>query len=180
MAAPDRPKKQTLRPVRFTWTGDAMQPVEAAKPICAQFVPGQRYALVPYDERSHKTHDHYFACVHKAWQNWPEDYPRHLTSADQMRKHALIATGHYDQSVVACESNEAAAAFVRDIMRSVDYAEGSIAGTVVVLRLAKTQKKNVMGAAAFQQSKEDVLNFLSSVLAVDVTTLAKEAMRGAA
>jgi len=136
--------------------------------------------LVPYDQRSDKTHDHYFACVRAAWTNWPEDYPRRLANVDQMRKHALISTGHYDQSAGAYKSVEEAAAFVTTIMRAVDYAEYSIVDNVVVLRIAKTQKKRAMGAAQFQQSKEDVLDFLSSVIGVNVTTLARQAKRGAA
>ncbi len=181
--APRKPAADTLRPVRFLpvrfiWTGTAMVPFEGFRPLCErQYVVGDRYVLVPYDPRSRLSHGHYFACVQAAWENWPETYPRHLADADQLRKHALIATGHYDQSTGVHKTADEAAAFVATIMRAVDYAEFSIAGTAVVLRLAKTQKKRVMGAAQFQRSKQDVLDFLSSVLGLDVTTLAREAQK---
>lgn len=168
-----------IKPIVFTWDGERMIPLSRFQSLCQkQFTAGHRYTLAP--GRSQISHDHFFACVDKAWQNWPEDYPRPLASADHLRKHALIQTGHYEQSVGHFGTNEKAVEHVRMFLRHVDYAEYSIAEDVAVVRVAKTQKKAAMNASEFQQSKEDVLGFLSSVLRIDVTTLSSEAKRDAA
>lgn len=169
-------------PLICEFDGEAYRPVtsrglEIAR---AQHGSGERVTLIEYDPRSRTSHDHFFACIRGYWQNWPEDYSVAIANEDQLRKHALIRTGHYDESACAFESDEAAAAYITMMTRSVDYAEFSSFAEVVVVRIAKTQRKKAMGAALFQQSKADVLDFLSSVTGVAVTTMATEAKRMAA
>lgn len=172
---------EKLKPVVFEWDGENMATLARFTALAnAQYVVGERYALIPYDQRSRVSHDHYFCCVRAAFQNWPEDYPLELPTEDALRYHALIQTGHYDQIIGSYETPAAADASARDLARRVEYAEFSVFENVAVLRFPKTQKKKVMGAALFQKSKQDVLDFLSAVLGLDVTTLQAEAKRMAA
>lgn len=176
-----QPKKQR-GPIVCTWDGFAFTPLPGRALDIArqQHGVGERVAMVPYDSRSRLSHDHYIVTVRAAWQTWPEDYPVAIANEDQLRKHALIRTGHYDESACTFASPEDAAAYTTMMTRAVDYAEFSAFEDVVIVRIAKTQKKKAMGAAEFQQSKDDVLGFLSAVLGVDVTTLTAEAKRMAA
>lgn len=169
-------------PLICEFDGEAYRPVtsrglEIAR---AQHGTGERVTLIEYDPRSRLSHDHFFICVRGYWQNWPEDYPVAIANEDQLRKHALIATGHYDESACAFESAEAAAAYITMMTRSVDYAEFSDFAEVVVVRIAKTQRKKAMGAALFQQSKSDVLEFLASVVGVKPEEMKTQSARIAA
>lgn len=171
--------------VMFEWTGEVMRPLAYHTDLCARtFEAGKRYRLVEFSERSRETHDHFFATVVGYWQNWPEKYERDLPSADHLRKHALIRTGHYIQSVMAHDSLDAATAYVRDFIRYIDYAEGSIVstanGTCTVMRIAKSQRKKIMDAAEFQKSKNDVLEFCQSVTGIAPEQMAREVKKGAA
>lgn len=170
--------------VVFEWTGTVMRPLAYHADLCARtFEPGKRYKLIEFSERSRETHDHFFATVAGYWQNWPERYERDLPSADHLRKHALIRTGHYLQSVMAHASLEEATAYVRDFIRYVDYAEGSITsthGTATVMRIAKSQRKQVMDAAEFQKSKQDVLEFCQAVTGISPEQMLREVKKGAA
>lgn len=162
----------------------AMRPLAYLKDLFDRtFKPGKRYKLAEFRERSRQTHNHFFAAVQGYWENWPENYERDLPSADILRKHALIRTGHYVQAVMAHQSIEAATAYVRDFIRYVDYAEGSITstalGTATVMRIAKTQRKDVMDDAEFQRSKTDVLEFCASVTGIPPEQMKREAKKGA-
>lgn len=173
-------KPEKLLPVPFIWTNGAMVPLERFRERCGQYVEGEMYSLIPYDQRSRISHDHYFCVVRAAFQNWPESYPIVLPDESALRYHALIQTGHFDQIVGSYESPEAAETSARDLVRRVEYAEYSIFENVAVLRFPKTQKKKAMGSKVFQQSKQDVIDWLSAIIGVDVTALVAEAKKAAA
>jgi hypothetical protein len=171
--------------VVYEWTGEVMRPLAYHEDLCArEFKPGKKYKLVEFSERSRETHDHFFATVAGYWQNWPEKYERELPDADHLRKHALIRTGHYIQSIMAHASLEVATSYIRNFLRYVEYAEGSItttaAGTATVMRIAKTQRKKVMEAAEFAKSKQDVLDFCAAVTGVAPEDMAREVKKGRA
>lgn len=179
---PMNPAKKKAGPIVCTWEGDGFKPLSGRALDVARdaYAPGERVALVPYDQRSRLSHDHFFTCVRGYWQNWPEDYEIAIASEDQLRKHALIHTGHYDESACAFSSSAEIAHYITMMTRAVDYAEFSTFDNVVVVRIAKTQRKKLMGAAVFQQSKQDVLDFLAAVVGVDAATMQTNAVRHAA
>jgi hypothetical protein len=169
----------------FEWNGEVMRPLAFHRDLCARtFEPGKRYKLIEFSERSRETHDHLFTTIRGYWRNWPEKYPRELPSEDTLRKHALIQTGHYIQSLMAHDSIDSATAYIRDFIRYIDYCEGSIvsteSGTATVMRIAKTLKKSVMGAAEFQKAKTDILDFCQSVTGIAPEQMEREAKKGAA
>lgn len=173
-------KKRTPQ-VIYEWTGEVMRPLALHRELCAaEFSIGKRYKLIEFKERSHETHDHFFSVVSGYWHQWPESYDRDLPSADNLRKHALIRTGHYIQSVMHHASVEAATAYVRDSLRYVDYAEGSIHGATTVMRIAKSQRKAVMDATEFQRSKQNVLEFCQAVTGIAPEDMEREIKKGAA
>jgi hypothetical protein len=168
------------KPAVFEWTGKTMRPIEYHMPLCSrQYVAGARYRLAPFTERSKESHDHYFKLVAEAFQQWPEKYEIALADDDQLRKHALIRTRHYKQFIVVAPTRDAVSGLMSGFVDDYGYAEFSVVDTTIVVRVAKTQKKKVMGAADFQRSKQDVLDFLSAAIGIDVTTLIKEAGKAA-
>ncbi len=92
-------------PILFQWTGEAMAPYgRFAREADAQFVIGERYRMTTVEERSAKSHAHYFACVTDAWANLPEEYEGRWPTADHLRKYALIKTGYRREETFAASS----------------------------------------------------------------------------
>ena len=163
-----------IKPAMFRWDASAevMVPLLTSLARCrAQYVDGERYALTRYDERSEANHNHFFACVKEAFETWPDDYAIDIVTAEQLRKLALIKTGHYDQHIMVLANAEAVHEYVAGMTEREGYAEFSVHNTAVVARFAKTQKKKVMGNDEFKQSKQDVLEFMALALGITVEAL---------
>ena len=71
-----------IRPVTFIWTADGrMAPMPRFKRMCdQQFVVGEEYPLQILEARSRRAHNHFFASVHEAWKNLPEDVATDMPS----------------------------------------------------------------------------------------------------
>ncbi|UHC16034.1 hypothetical protein LRS73_26745 [Methylobacterium currus] len=169
-----------LLPVEFIWTGDAMQPLGRFRGLCdRQFVIGERYILVEQEERSSKSHAHYFACVRDGWSNLPEHLANRFPTPDHLRKWALIRAGFRDeQTFVASSKAEAirVAAFLRPVD---DTAVVRVKDSVVLRWTAKSQSKRAMGHEDFQRSKDAVLAVIDDLIGIAPGTLSREAGRAA-
>ncbi|MGE7415857.1 hypothetical protein [Methylobacterium tarhaniae] len=169
-----------LLPVEFTWTGDAMQPAGRFTGLCdRQFVIGERYILAEQEERSSKSHAHYFACVRDGWSSLPEHLADHFPSPDHLRKWALIKAGFRDEVTFTASSKAEAiriAAFLRPVE---DTAVVKVRGTVVFRWTAKSQSLRAMGKEEFQRSKDAVLAVIDELIGTAPGTLSREAGRAA-
>ena len=142
------------------------------------YVIGQKYQMVEHQERSKRSHDHFFASVADAWANLPEDEDRFPT-AEHLRKWALIKAGYADERTIVCGSKAEAqrvAAFVKPID---SYAVVLVNGPVVKFYTAQSQSMRAMGKQTFQQSKDAVLKVLDELLAVEPGTAQRHAGRAA-
>lgn len=152
---------------RCIYDGEAFVP-QGASALAADeaFGAGEVVALCPFEARSSRSHNHYFAEISEMWQTLPEslaDLP-YAASPETLRKHALIATGHCEVKAVDCGSAAAAqrvAAFAND---DPDYVLVKIEGASVLRFRAKSQRMRAMGKEAFQKSKDDVLNWIGALL----------------
>jgi hypothetical protein len=165
------------RPIQFTWDGEAMQPRNAfwAKRCDEQYVVGQDYRLAPYEERSMRSHGHFFACLTEAWRNLPEALSDRFPSPEALRKYALIKAGYRDERVIAAATSEEAsklAAFARSMD---DYAVVVIDDNVVTVLTAKSQSMRAMDKATFQKSKDDVLRVVAELVHVTPDQLKQNA-----
>ncbi len=132
---------------------------------------GEVVTLSPVEERSYASHGHFFALLHQAWVNLPEEYAERFPSEDHLRKWCLIKSGHRDERTTVCSSKaeaERVAAFVRPID---DYAIVVSREATVTVWTAKSQSMRAMGKTTFQQSKDDVLRVLTEIIGADITTL---------
>ena len=167
-----------VRPVRFRWDGDHMVPAARMKALCdKQFVVGEDYTLVVEEERSTRSHNHYFATIHDAWANLPEKFQKEFATDTHLRKIALIHTGYHDEKCLPCSSGEEAmraAAFIRPID---DYAVVMVLGNVVHHYTAKSQSKKLMGAKVFQESKDAVLDWIARLVDVPREQLEENARK---
>lgn len=169
-------------PILCRWDGDAFVPVgRFARTADDHYVVGETYQIVQHQERSRKTHNHFFAEVTEAWQNLPERYAGEpwAQSPEHLRRYALIKAGFCDtQTFVASSRAEAIrlAAFLRPVD---EYSIVTTEGSTVTRYTAKSQSMRAMGKHAFRDSKNAVLDILADLIAVEPGALAANAGQAA-
>lgn len=152
-------------PQVFRWSGDSMIPLRP-KLADKEYVIGQTYRLAEIEERSAKSHDHFFAAVSEIWSNLPEELAERFPTAEHWRKHALIRTGYHDVSEFVAAS-KAEAIRLAAYIRGLDEYSAVIVKDNVVRRLtAKSQSKKAMGREDFQKSKTAVLEWCAAQIGV--------------
>lgn len=165
-----------IKPVVFVWDGEAMQPEHRFVPLCnRQYVVGERYTLIPHEDRSDVSHRQFFAEVNEVWKNLPERMAQRFPTPEHLRKWALIRCGYADSRSVVCDSDteaERIAAFLRPMDA---YAVITLSGPVITVYTAQSQAKSAMNKARFQQSKHDVFDLLQEISGIAKADLTREA-----
>lgn len=164
-----------MKPALFQWTGEEMRPVRPTQKLCdLQFVVGQVYSMQALERRSAASHRHYFAAIHEAWLNLPEDQAERFPTDEHLRKHALIKVGFSDQRTIVC-SSRAEALRVAEFIKPLDgYAIVTVQGAVVYHFTAQSQSMAAMGKETFQRSKDLVLDYIASLIGVTGGELARQ------
>ena len=170
-----------MTPLPMVWDGESLRPASPywAKRADAEYVIGERYQIAPIEERSAASHAHYFAAVNEVWANLPEELAERLPTSEHLRKYALIKCGFADQRQIVCASKAEAqrvAAFIRPMD---DYAIVGASEAVVTVWTAQSQSFRAMGKQRFGESKERVLAFLASLIAVEPEALSQRAREAA-
>lgn len=157
------------------WTGEAFEPLPGfRKRADAAFVVGKVYHMETVEERTARTHKHYFACVNEAWQSLPDDFAERFPTPDHLRKFALIKAGFADsRQIVAASRAEALrlAAFIRPMD---EYAVVSVSEAVVTVWTAQSQSLKAMGKERFKASKDGVLAAIETMLDLEPGTLGQQ------
>jgi len=168
-------------PFPFRWTGEAMEPVTAywKRKADERFVIGEKYLMVEQLERSLRSHNHYFASVHEAWQNLPEQIAPHYPTAEHLRKRALIMTGYRNETVIVCASPDDAMRTSGLVSALDEFAVCVQHNNLITVWRAKSQKMKAMGAKDFAKSKTDVLAWCWNLVGVDPETGAANAGKAA-
>lgn len=165
-------------PMIFTWDGDAMVP-KVPRLADRYYVVGEQYRLAVEEQRSANSHRHFFASLHEAYSNLPEELAERFPSDEHFRKHCLIMEGYRDERTFVASSKAEAlrlAAFVKPMD---GYAVVVVRECVVVVWTAQSQSKKAMGAKIFQESKERVLDRAASMVGVSPAALAANTSRAA-
>jgi len=161
------------RPIAFVWTDDGVMKPLHPRSADKEYAIGERYVLVPHEERSGASHGHQFAWLREAWLSLPEhlaDAP-HCASPEHLRKWALIRAGYSDSHTITCASKAEAlrvAAFIRPID---EFAVVVTQGATVTRFTAKSQSRRAMGAQEFQESKTKIMEVIARLLGVDPAAL---------
>ena len=167
-----------IYPQTFSWDGDAMVPLNA-RLADRQYTVGETYRLAPFEERSYRSHAHYFASVNEVWQNLPDELAARFPTAEHLRKHALIKTGFRNERSVVCDSPEEAQKVAAFIKPMDDYAIVIVQDNIVIQYTAKSQSTRAMNKEEFQKSKEAVLDALAPLISVERKTLEQNAGKAA-
>jgi len=154
----------------WRWNGWALVPLRPDA-AAARFWVGSRYLLEEHNERSHARHAAYFAELNTAWHSLPEIETNEYRSAEHLRKRALIETGWFDERTIVCDDARQAEHVATYVSAYDDYAVVTVASNVVRIWTAKSQSYRAMGKAHFNQSMEDVLNWVAGLLQVQRAVL---------
>ena len=164
-----------MSPILCDWTGEAFQPRRAFMGRCnEELVVHEVYRVEIRHERSHQSHNHYFACIHEAWLNVPDNQADRWPTEDHLRKWALIQAGYRDVRSIVADSNAQAHRIATLIRQIDDYSVVVVSGHAVEVLTATSQKLNAMGREEFQQSKDAVLAILANLVEVSQAQLEQE------
>ena len=171
----------TERPILTAWDGESFSPVNQGHARIADqdYVVGARYAMAPVEDRSMRSHRHYFSCIRDAWENLPEGLAEGFATPDHLRRFALIKAGYRDERSIVCASKAEAqrvAAFIRPMD---EYALVTVREAVVIVYTPKSQSLRAMGKREFQESKDAVLTVLSHMIGVTPKALRENTDRAA-
>ena len=166
----------SLPPILVEWDGDVFVPRARFKRRCdEELTVHEIYRMEISEARSRQSHNHYFACIHDAWLNLPEDQADRFPSEEHLRKWALVKAGYRDERSVVCASKAEAqqvAAFIRPMD---DHAVVVVRDAVVIAYTAKSQSVRAMGKKEFGESKKAVLDVLAQLLGTTADNLGKAA-----
>lgn len=135
-----------------------------------RFVIGLKYLMIEQLERSINAHRHYFANLHEAWTNVPEDRTAEFPSIEHFRKRGLIATGWRDETVSVFSSHDDALKSAALILPRTEFEVVVVHQNTVTVLTPKSQSMRAMGAKDFQKSKADVLGWAWGIVGVDPET----------
>jgi hypothetical protein len=176
-------KNQRSRPAVFVWDGDHMIPLPRFKLLCdRQFVVHEEYVLEPVVNRSMASHNHYFAALGDAWDNLAEEFDGKFPTPEHLRAHALVKTGWCTETDTVCDTPKEAKSLAALIRRLSPYAVIQISGNVVKVFEPVSQQMhgpNAMRKEAFEDSKNDVLNYVAGMTHSTPRELKKNAGRSA-
>lgn len=160
----------------FRWTGEAMAPLSAFARRCdAAFVIGEVYNLEAIEQRSAKSHAHFFASVNTAWQSLPENLTEQFPTSEHLRRWCLIRAG-FRQSRDIVASSKAEAQRIAAFVKPMDtYAVVTTRECVVTVWTAESQSMRAMGKQRFQESKDAVLSLLAALIGTDPVEIGRAA-----
>lgn len=160
---------ETAPPILMEWTDEGVfRPVGARAVMEADkyFVCKTRYRMVEYQDRSIKSHNHYFSRVAELWSNLSEADAERWPTPDHLRRYALIKCGFFDSSTLVLRSN-AEAVLAAQWSKPVDEFSIFTAKDCTCTRYtAKSQSMRAMGKEVFQDSKTKVLEWIEDHIGV--------------
>lgn len=145
-----------------------------------QYQAGHVYVLVPHEERSRVSHDHYHAAIAEAWKNLPDELAMEYLTPTHLRKKALIRVGHANERSIVCSSKLEARKIAAFIGGMDEYAVVIVRDSTIRVYTAKSQSYRAMGSKKdFQDSKQKVLDFVAGLIGVTADELSSNAVRAA-
>ena len=132
---------------------------------------GEIVTLARVEEESTASRGHYFALIHQAYSNLPENISVRFANEDHLRKWCLVKAGFRSERTIVATSPDDARRIAAFAQSMDDYAVVVTHDCTVVVWTAETQKLRHMGRERFEASKAAVLDVLSDLIGTDVTQL---------
>lgn len=165
-----------MSPFEAIWRDGAFHPLDRYhNTVAAEFGEGECVRLERHEERSGKSHNHFFAALNDAWLNLPEGEAERFPSSEHLRKWALIRAGYRDERTFVAASKAEGERLVAFVKPMDDYAVVVRRDAVVTVYTAKSQSVKAMGKADFQASKDAVLEKVAALIGMQPAQLGKAA-----
>lgn len=132
-----------------------------------RFGAGEIVMLNAEEERSMRSHRHFFASLANLWASLPETCAVEpwAQTAEHFRRRLLIWTGYYDATSYACESKAEAQRLAAAIRPLDEFCLVAVQATTVTRFAAKSQSVKAMGSKVFAASKTAVLDLAEAIVA---------------
>lgn len=168
-----------IRPVDYIATEEGFKPADRQRWLHKkQYVLGKVYRMAPHEERSHAAHGGFFAMITAAWKTLPDEHAKRFTSAEHLRKYALIRCGHCDEHIFPFDTPESAEALLPVLRQFAgEYAVIKISENVVNIFTARSLRMTGDGALTeheFKKVKRAVTDYCAGLIGVDAKTLEKQ------
>ena len=167
-------------PVRLRWNGDSFTPISPMqqKRCDEWFVIGEVYDIEAIEQRSAKSHRHYFFMLREIWKNLPHEIEGLYPSPEHLRKRGLIETGYYNLHPFVCDTEDGAVALKQYLIKDsgTEFDLIITKGNVMYRYVAKSQRTrgpDAMDKKTFQKSKEDVLQWASALIGLTPSDIKK-------
>jgi len=135
--------------------------------VSATYGEGECVSLAPVEDRSGKSHRHFFVTLKECFDTLPEGEDRWPTE-EHFRKNLLIRAGWCDVVEEVCESRAEAERWLDRLKRRDTYAVITLRGNVLTTYTAKSQSHAAMKAPEFQAVKTRVFEILGELLGVEL------------
>jgi hypothetical protein len=165
-------------PVLLRWNGDVFVPEPSFKARCgSDYEVGEVYPMLPVEERSQSSHNHYFAALAEAFHNLSEENAKHFPTIEHLRHWALIQCGFCTEANYVLSTVRIARDLARDVRKRSPYAVIRVEGNTVQVWDAESQSMAAMKKTKFEESKTAVLDLVASMARTTTSQLNKEAKR---
>lgn len=166
------------RPVFLKWEGTVFRPEPSFMHYCSQqYAVGEIYPMIPIEERSQNSHNHYFAAVSEGFNNLSEENAKHFPTSEHLRHWCLIQCGYCIETDYVLINAQEARKAMADVRQRSPYAVIQRKENVVKVWDAESQSYAAMKKDLFEKSKRDVLDMIASMARTTRPQLEREARR---
>jgi hypothetical protein len=139
-----------------------------------QYANGHKYRLEVREDRSSRSHAHYFACLKDIHDNLSDEQRTEYPTVEHLRKRALIKCKFYNMREYACETIRHAKNLEALAGQLDEYAIVVRKNDVVRVYTAMSQDLHTMDREKFTMSKNAVLDLCSEMIGVNRSTIEKQ------
>lgn len=137
---------------------------------------GEIITVEEVQERSLKSHAHYFAELNEMWKSLPEGISENFANIDHMRKWALIKTGYRTEThLTGFKTNAEATAVAAFIGKLDGFCICEVRDRTITVYQAESQSMRAMKKERFQRSKDDVLRVVGELIGADPASISEAA-----
>ena len=173
-------KPRRIRPVVCVWDGEHFIPLPRFRALCdQQFVVHAEYPLIPSEERAMSHHRGYFAALHDAWMNLPEEDHGRWPSSEHFRSWLLVETGFCTETDYVMDNEKGARRLAMDLRRMNPYSIIRVSGNVVKHFEPESQAVASANKERFGMQTKAVLELAASMARTTPAELKKNAGRSA-
>lgn len=171
--------KQRPRPIVFVRVDNHLVPLPRFQRLFDQmYAVNEEYPLMPLEERSQASHNHYFAALQEAYDNLAEEYAQEFSNVEEFRHWLLCREGYCTKDRYVLNTAEDAR-LMREAIKKTGYRIVKVDGNVVTIFTPVSQSRPAMKKQEFEDSKAAVLARAASMARTTPAQLKKNAGRSA-